>query len=119
MKIILILLLSFSAHAKRLAPATITPLQVKKGTVEQVFVRSDTGHKLFLVKKDLSGQVVWKTLLLTKVYNLNLETDVQDVWLKKLNLSQDGIMAVDEWGRSYQVDPTDGALMKPAAPVNY
>lgn len=121
MKIILILFvaLSLMAHAKRLAPADIQPLPVKKGTVHQSFERSAKGFSVYLVKKDLSGQVLWKTKLYSKIYIPNLESDVQDIWLRKLTVSQEGILAVDEYNRSYQVDPSDGALMKPAAPVTY
>ncbi len=119
MKILLIFLIAFSAHAKRLAPVKIDPLPVKKGTVHQVFKKSAHGHAVYLEKKDLSGQTLWKTKLFYRLYDKNLETDVQDIWLKKLTYNEDGIFAVDERGKTYQVDPSDGALMKPLKAHSY
>ena len=114
MKILIILsfLFSFSAMARSTAPVIIPSLEVKKGTVHQHFVRENQSYTMYIVKKNLVGDVVWKTKIFSK-------TDGQDTGLKKMTLESDGILVVDEWDKEYQIDPMSGALLRPATPVQY
>lgn len=111
--------MSFSAVAKRLTPVIIPALEVKKGTVHQHFVRENQGYTMYIVKKDLVGTIVWKTKIYSKAYDKNLETDVQDSFIKKMDWTHDGIIVIDEMDKEYQLDPINGALLRPATPVQY
>ena len=42
----------------------------------------------------------------------NLETDVQDIHLKKLSLEESSVIALDEMGRRYEVDMGSGNVLK-------
>lgn len=110
--LILSLLVSFTALARRSSPVIIPALEVKRGTVHQHFVSENQGSTMYVVKKDLTGKIVWKTKIFSK-------SEVQESWLKKMTLTHDGIIAVDEWDKEYQIDPIDGALLRPAAPARY
>ena len=77
---------SFSVFAKRMAPATIAPITTKHGIIEHSFERNDQGFRVYVLMKDKAGDLRWKTKIFSRKYEKNLETDVQDIHLKKLSI---------------------------------
>lgn len=111
--------LSFALFAKRLAPANIEPIKTKRGTIHNSFERNALGFTVYVLMKDKAGDLKWKTKLFSRKYEKGLETDVQDIHLKKISLEEAKVIAVDEHGRSYELESSDGSLIKPTKPFNY
>ncbi len=59
---------------------------------------------------DSTKKVKWKTEVYKITYDQELETDVQDVWIAKLEFSDEVLALEDERGKTYQVDKESGKL---------
>lgn len=125
----LILFLSFvcvAAFAKRAPPPVVKPL-VRAGNeyrfeTEQSDCRSggSCGMQAFLVSTNVkSGKVNWKTELYQKLFDPNLETDVQTIMPASLKVVKYRAIAVDEMGLRYVVNLKTGMLVEPLKPVIY
>lgn len=101
-----------SAWAKRLPPAEINPIKYQKGTISQSFNRSSKGFSVKIISIDKAGDIRWQTKILTGTYVEGMETDVQDIHLKSLEIDGAEIIAIDERGKSYRLDIVDGSLLK-------
>lgn len=115
----LILFISFPVFAKRLAPAVIEPIQTKRGSIHSSFERNAQGFSFYILMKDKAGDLKWKSKIFSKKYIKGMETDVQDIHLKKMTLENSNIIAIDEQGRRYELDSSDGILIKPVQPHQY
>lgn len=102
-----------------MAPATINPITVKHGVIDHSFVQSGQGFSYFILMKDKAGDIKWKTKIFGRQYEKQLETDVQDIHLKTLRVAESNIIAVDEMGRTFEIDLDSGKLVKPVKPVDY
>lgn len=99
-----------SAQAKRAAPPTAAPVREKGVEYRAVHERyaekgAPAGIRAFLTAVDEnSGKELWKTRLYDIRYKRELETDIQDVYVKALHLEVPGILAVTEDEKAYLVD---------------
>ncbi|MBY0416054.1 MAG: hypothetical protein K2Q18_17920 [Bdellovibrionales bacterium] len=125
---LILILFSFDIQAKRVAPPVLKPL-VKSGhqfhfeitSAGCPEVKSPCGMSVSLVSKNMDGKkVFWTTNLYVRMYDMQLETDVQDVHPTELKfLSKNIILVRDEKGSEYRVDATDGHLIKPLKTIIY
>lgn len=116
----LMLLLSLPTYAKRLAPAEIKPVQFNDYKITSYFSRTKTGFSVYLRAREKGKKdYVWKTQLFSRRYNLQLETDVQDIHLRSLKLEGRRLVAIDEKGMAYEVNAQNGVLLIPLKSVIY
>ena len=106
MKRIAVLLLALSllpvslAFAKRGAPAVVKP--VRAGDVEFRAPHNQMGCvEAWDVQRD---QLVWRRQIYAVRYSLELERDVQDVFVKSLVLKDDNLLVTNERTSEYQLD---------------
>jgi hypothetical protein len=105
-------ILSHTAQASRMAPATIEPITTKRGVIQHSFENNDKAFSVYVLMKDKAGDLKWKSKIYGVQYVPNLETDVQDIHLKKLSLEGSSVIALDEMGRRYEVDIDSGNVLK-------
>lgn len=121
-----ICLFSSASWSKRMAPAKIKPI-VSQGRefsfqVEQSPCKNgeNCGMQVFLVSKNIaSGRINWKRELYQKLFNPNLEIDMQTVFLRSLELSKQQLIAIDERGSKYIVKSQTGDLVQPLKSIIY
>lgn len=116
---LLLVTLSQSVLAKRLAPKKIEDISTKRGVVHYEFQHTASGFSSYIIMKDKAGDVKWKTKIFSRQYTKNLETDVQDIFLKSMFIEDYKVIAIDEMGRKYEVELGTGELVKPQKPVFY
>src|SRR5437868_656897 len=109
-----VMLMSVEVQAKRRAPAVVAPI-IAGGAMfyyERAPDRAnDPGENYsmnLICKNTLNDQTSWKTKIYEVKIDPNLESDVQDIYLKSL-IQKDGIVvAVDERGQEYRVNAQSG-----------
>lgn len=101
--------------AKRKPPPVVAP--VVSGTVRYAVAHEKTvvdgrpvGLRAFVEKTNADAKVVWRTQVYQIDFDRNLETDVQEVYLASLTLGGVGVIAVNESGRRFVLDPINGRL---------
>jgi hypothetical protein len=120
--IILLMGMSMSSNVqeKRVAPAKIKPILNNGSLIEVQYEPNSSGYSAFIVSKKASDDTVtWKTQIYSKVFDKNMETDVQEIYLRSLLLEKNRIIAVDEHQQKYEVDFGSGKLLKPLLAVVY
>jgi hypothetical protein len=116
---LLFITLSQSVLAKRMAPKKIEDIFTKRGVIHYEFQHTASGFISYIIMKDKAGDIKWKTKIFSRQYTKNLETDVQDIFLKTMIIEDYKVIAVDEMGRKYNIDLDSGELLKPLRQVNY
>lgn len=121
------LLISVGALAKRIAPEVINSV-IHKGfeyTFEVVYtdckdVSYQCAMQVFMLAKDIGAEkTAWRRELYKIKFNRDIETDVQTVFPRSLEL-EDGILkAFDERGTEFLVNAKDGKLKKPKKAIVY
>ncbi len=87
--------------ASRGEPAATPPIKIASVRYESVW--GSIGK--FRAVDDKSGKELWALQLYHGSYNDNLETDVQDVFIRSMKKESDDLISLeDEIGRVYQVD---------------
>ena len=127
MKQFLVLLVLFSsvAFAKRSEPATIRSIVQGDRIINFRVERADCqvakvcAMQVFLTAKSTtSGRIIWERELYEKALDPKLEYDVQMVLPKSLRLEGKKFVATDEKGSSYKVD-LEGKLLSPPKSIVY
>jgi hypothetical protein len=116
--LILAVLISVPAFAKRAPPPTVPDIKRKGVVYSHGCEPAEGGYACFLKARKVSAQKeIWKTRLYSRDYNKSLEIDVQDVAIASLKLRGSVLVAVDEDGRDYKVDAKTGKLLSPPKPI--
>ena len=112
--VIFLALFISNVHAKRMAPPTVKPVVVNGVKYELI----KWGYKMKMRQNGgilkatniKTKEVLWTKLIYKTQYTKGRETDLQDVFVKKLVLSDDqkSLIATDERNQSYQVDLKTG-----------
>lgn len=98
------LFISLTLFAKRMPPAEIAPIKTKRGTIHNSFERNAIGFNYFILMKDKAGDLKWKTKIFGRKYEKDMETDVQDIHLRKMTMEEAKVIAIDEHGRRYELE---------------
>ena len=76
--------------------------------------------QVFLISKNIaSGKINWEKELYQKLFDPNLEIDVQTVFLRSLKLRKKHLIAIDEKGSKYIVKSQTGDLVQPLKSIIY
>jgi len=100
-----LLLATLLAEAKRGAPAEVLPVTV--GNIEYSAPhRNGTHRKMGLLEaRDLkSGKLIWSRQIYAVKYDPDLEGDVQDVFIKSINVEGNSLIITNERNSKYQLD---------------
>ena len=103
--IILFILGLSESEAKRAVPSKVLP--VKVGNIEYSAPHRNRTHKQmgFIEARDLkSGQLIWNRQIYTVKYDLDLEGDVQDVFIKSITVQGNSLIIINERNSKYQLD---------------
>src|SRR5581483_6763187 len=98
------------AFAKRGEPKPVKPLSLNgveySVAHEQVQKNKEpVGMRAFVVAHDeKSGKELWKVQVYEVTYDLNLETDIQDVYIISLTATDKGLLAENEKMKKYLID---------------
>jgi len=100
-----LLLATLLAEAKRGAPAEVLPVTV--GNIEYSAPhRNGTHRKMGLLEaRDLkSGKLIWSRQIYAVKYDPDMEGDVQDVFIKSINVEGNSLIITNERNSKYQLD---------------
>lgn len=103
--LILTLLPMSSIQAKRFAPAPVEPIHFE-GIRYEV-----SGMGVVLAWDEENNQELWKNTIYKVSYNPILETDVQDVWITKLEIANGVLLVTNEGSATYKVDLKTGKIL--------
>ena len=99
-------------QAKRLPPAP----------VERVYfdgIRYEvSGMGVVLAWDEKNNQELWKNTIYKVFYNPILESDVQDVWIKKLEVTTGVLLVTNEKSMLYKVDLKTGKVLSEPSDFN-
>lgn len=91
-------------EAKRVPPSLIEPV-IYNG------VNYTTGKMGFVEAWDINtSQKIWEKKVYSVKYNPLLETDVQDVFITSLSISDGKLVVINEKGNKYEVNVETGAV---------
>lgn len=95
----------------------IDPIVVGKITYMQQFVRDfDKGSKIDILARETdSGRELWRTTILSVVFETNLAPDLQELHLKSLALKNGILVALDENETLRRIDASTGQFL-PSGP---
>lgn len=97
-----IMLLPYLAPAKRAAPPKVEPL-IHAGV--RYVAPNDDGRRAYVEAWDVqTNKKLWDLTVFTTRIDPKLEEDVQWVFIKKLRVRDDTLIATSERGQTYQVD---------------
>jgi hypothetical protein len=97
-----IMLLPCLASAKRAAPPKVEPL-IHAGVC--YVAPNDDGHRAYVEAWDVqTNKKLWDLTVFTTRIDPKLEEDVQWVFIKKLSVHDDTLIATTERGQTYQID---------------
>jgi len=102
----LILLLGFTAFAKRMAPEAVAPVTTEKAVISVPHFpkgkRAQNGGVVEAHHPE-TKKLLWRIQVYRTVYDKNLEKDVQDVFIKSLSFdkSHNLLIMSDEKGRLF------------------
>ena len=100
-----LLLATLLAEARRGAPAEVLPVTV--GNIEYSAPhRNGTHRKMGLLEaRDLkSGKLIWSRQIYAVKYDPDMEGDVQDVFIKSINVEGNSLIITNERNSKYQLD---------------
>jgi hypothetical protein len=111
-----VMLAAMPLSAKRAAPAAISPIE--KGGYSYAYQKELSDDRrldaMYVVcRSTQTGELIWKTMLYEKHINPALESDVQEIFLKKLSLHGNELAAEDEKKSVYRIDLATGQLIEP------
>ena len=110
-----LLLATLLAEAKRGAPAEVLPVTV--GNIEYSAPhRNGTHRKMGLLEaRDLkSGKLIWSRQIYAVKYDPDMEGDVQDVFIKSINVEGNSLIITNERNSKYQLDLNSLEAGRPA-----
>lgn len=122
-----LLFVSPMGFAKRAAPVEVKPI-LKNGQEFSFRIKNSGCHadeacsmQVFLISKNIkSGEVKWQRELYQKLFDRNLETDVQWVFPNFLAYNKKKQLVVtDERGSTYKVESGSGELIQPLKSIVY
>jgi hypothetical protein len=101
---------NWSLFAKRSAPPVVNPLVIVDQQISVHFQQNSKrdGYRVILKSE---GLPTWTTVLYERRYRPDLETDVQDVYISKLEQQERFILATDEQGTKYKITLDTGRLV--------
>src|SRR3954451_3736080 len=106
--VILALLLSQFASAKRVAPEKVDPV-VYNGV--RYVAPNDEGRHAYIEAWDVgTNKKLWELTIFTNAINPNLEKDVQWVFITALNIHDGRLIVTSENGKTYLVDINTRAI---------
>ena len=91
-------------QAKRVAPTPVESVHFE-GIRYEV-----SGMGVVLAWDEKNNRKLWENRIYEISYIPNLETDVQDIWIKKLEISNDALSVTDERDLVYKVDLKTGKV---------
>jgi len=100
-----LLLATLLAEAKRGAPAEVLPVTV--GNIEYSAPHRNGTHKQmgFIEARDLkSGGLIWSRQIYAVKYDLELEGDVQDIFIKSIAVQGNNLIITNERNSEYQLN---------------
>lgn len=92
-------------QAKRLAPDPIEPVYFDSIRYEV------SGMGVVRARDEKNGQEIWKNAIYKVSYNPILETDVQDVYITKLEVINGILLVRNEENATYKVDLKTGKVI--------
>lgn len=92
-------------QAKRSAPAPVEPVSFE-GIRYEV-----SGMGVVLAWDEKNNQELWKKKIYEVSHKSNLETDVQDIWITKLEVAKGVLLVTNEKKNVYEVDLTTGEVI--------
>jgi hypothetical protein len=103
---------------KRMGPPDVTPVIIGKIRFEAVHWGKDRGFGQnggYIASFDAaSNKELWTLKIYTVVYDLKMESDVQDVFIESMATNATGKLLVkDERGRSFLADPVTRLVSNP------
>lgn len=96
--------------AKRVGPKAVIPVTFNGVSYEALPLGKERGLEQnggYIIAKDIAtGKELWLAKIYTTVYDPDLETDVQDVFIQSIKLSDDkaSLNITDEKGRQFTLD---------------
>lgn len=106
--IVLVVVLGTTVHGKRKAPELVKPV-VYEGIVYSApaFLKKGSqfirGQYIEAHRQD-TKEKLWDLKVYTVIYQQQKETDVQDVFISKLEVIEGNLIVTDELGRRFKVD---------------
>ena len=91
--------------AKRAVPSIVIPVQV--GSIEYSVPHRNGSHKQmgFIEARDLkSGGLIWSRQIYAVKYDLELEGDVQDIFIKSIAVHGNNLIITNERKSEYQLN---------------
>lgn len=99
------------ALAKRSPPTPVKPVShdgVTYKAYHKILGKTKQGKQGFLAYVEAwdenTKKKLWRLKVYEIVYDLNLETDVQDVYIKTLAIDKGSLLVTDEGGKRFMVD---------------
>ncbi len=112
--LLLTLLLTQLASAKRIAPVKVDPV-IYEGI--RYVAPNDDGRRGYIEAWNVgTNKKLWELTIFTNGIDPNLEEDIQWVFIKALNIQDGRLMATSERGTTYQVDLNTKAITQPDSP---
>lgn len=93
------------SFAKRLEPATVPPI-----SYHGILYTASFDHGGIVTAHDKHSNIIWKKRIYSIQYDPNLETDVQDIHIKKLFFKKGRIFIQDEKDRCYLLNLKNHAV---------
>ncbi len=106
MLLIVILLPMSSLQAKRMPPASVETLHFQGISYEV------SGMGIVVARDEKNNRVLWENTIYTVSYNPLLEKDVQDTYIRKLEISDGSLLVTNEKKAVYRVDLTTGKVLR-------
>lgn len=114
--LLLTLLLSQLASAKRLPPVKVDPL-VYEGV--RYVTPNDDGRRGYIEAWNVgTNKKLWELTIFTNGIDPSLEEDVQWVFIKELNIQDGRLMVTSESGKTYQIDVNTRAITQSDSPLS-
>jgi hypothetical protein len=104
------------AFAKRVAPKIAPPIVAEGVEYRPIHDRyqekgKPRGIRTHIEARDVkTRKSLWRVEVYHIRYRLDLETDVQDVFINQLKLDANGLLAVNERGQRFRLEPKTGAV---------
>lgn len=122
---IYLLLLSPLAFGKRVAPKKVPTLSINNKEYSHIFLRTSCregkgGFRYYIQSKNQKSDTpLWRTQIFQRQYDCGWETDIQDIHLSSLKIENGILLAKDEYGSEYKLNPSDGKLLSPSKTLIY
>ena len=112
--LLLTLLVTQLASAKRTAPVNVAPV-IYEGI--RYVAPNDDGRRGYIEAWNVgTNKKLWELTIFTNGIDPNLEEDVQWVFINALNIRDGRLMVTSERGKTYKVDVNTKAITQPDSP---